>query len=115
MPPGQVAAFGQQSVGTGRRQPVRVFQDLQGDADTVGNIGRPVGIVVAATAIQIQITAADIGEIDLVALGILEAVQAALGTAVAQGLPLLPVQGCKGSGLPEKVFGVGHKSFIGAW
>ena len=101
VPFGQILPLCQQPVGAGGRQPVGIFEYRRCDTDAIGHIDRAVGVVTAATARLIQITATDVGEDDLSRAVILESLEAALRASVTEDLPLFPGEGVKRLGKPE--------------
>ena len=88
MPPVQIAPFGEQTIGTGRRQPDDAPDVARGEPDAVLHLRGTIGIVATAAACPIEQPAADIREIGPARIvGILELDQAAAAAAVAQALP----------------------------
>ena len=92
MPLWQRFAFCQQTVGTGRRQPVGIIEVLDCQGDAVGHLDGTIPVVGTLTAWNIEQAAVHVSEIDFARVSILKAVQAALGATVAQGFPLVSIE-----------------------
>ena len=89
MPPVQIAPFGEQTIGTGGRQPNNAPDIARGEPDAVLHLRGTIGIVATAAACPIEQSAANIREIGPARIvGILELDQAAAAAAVAQALLL---------------------------
>jgi hypothetical protein len=77
-----------------------MLDKARGQPQAIGHHRAAVAIVGTARGLDVEQAAGDIGVIDLAGVLVLQLVEAALATAVAQGLPL--VAGERGDGLvPE--------------
>ena len=92
MPKRKILAFSHEAIATGWRQPFELRRVFSCQLDTVRNTGTAIGVVSASTTFQIKQFAGDPGVIDAAILFILELLQAAQATAVAQRLPLGRIQ-----------------------
>ena len=54
MPVRQILAFADQTIGAGRRQPLELIGLRRGELDAIGHMLDPVGIIAAATGLQVQ-------------------------------------------------------------
>ena len=88
MPPVQVLALGDQAVAAGRRQPADLRDRLRGEPDAIVDPFGAMPVIPAAARPGVEQAAADIGEIDVFGLLLLELDQAAAAAAVAQAFPL---------------------------
>src|SRR5215510_3782932 len=92
MPPIEIAAFGDETIATARRQPAEGSHIFGSEANAIGNLGGTVLVILAGTGARIEQAAGDVGEVDLAGILVFELFQAAARATVAQALP----------------FGVGH-------
>ena len=90
-----------QSVSTGRWQPVDAFNLLGAKFYTVGDFLKALMIILAAASLGIKQFTGDAGEVDFIAVKILELGQAAASAAIAQGLPFLGVEIIEGAVFPK--------------
>ena len=93
--------MGQQAVGAGSREPIGIFQFLQGEGNAGGHQFVAAVVVAASAAVQVQEPANDVGVEYFASIFVLEFLHAALGAAAAQGLPLLPAHLLQGYDFPE--------------
>lgn len=81
-------AFRQQAIGAGRRQPFEGRQIFTSELDAVRLIFEATLVVTALAGFDIELTAGDVGEVDLIGIFIHQLMQAALAAAVTQRFPL---------------------------
>ena len=87
MPPGKIAALGNQAIGAGRRQPAE-FADLGwGQFDAVAHFAAPVRIISAAAGSLVEEFARDVGEMNFTGVLILQLDKATAAAAIAQTFP----------------------------
>ena len=87
MPPGKIAALGDQAIGAARRQPGE-FADLGwGQFDAVAHFAAPVRIIGAAAGSLVEEFAGDVGEMNFTGVLILQLDKAAAAAAIAQAFP----------------------------
>src|SRR5471032_1495512 len=87
MPREQRFAFANQTIGTGRWQPVESGQVFAGQFDAVFFERKTTLVVAALTGFDIQLVAGNVGEIDFFGIFINQLVQATLSATVAQCFP----------------------------
>ena len=100
VPIGQRLARVAQNVRTGRWQPFEVADFALSKAQTIGHKRSPVLVVAAQCGFDIEQFARDVGRVNPAGLVVFDLVQAAFAAAVAQCLPLSPIE-CFERGLPE--------------
>ena len=87
MPPIKVAPRFDQSIGTGRREPVEAADILRCQPFAIVNQRIAVRVIAATTSLAVQQPAADIGVLKRTSIFVLELVGATAPAAVAQALP----------------------------
>ena len=102
VPQWQILAFADQSIAAGRRQPFELFGLARGEMNAVRDKLTPVRVIAALAGFQIQQFAGDSRVIDAVVVLILEFLQAAQTTAVAQRFPFLQIELIEGFAYPER-------------
>ena len=104
VPPVEVVALGQETVGAGVGQPREAAHGLGRQAHAIGNLGLAVRVVAAAAGLVVKEGAAHIGVHHLGRILVLELDKAAAPAAVAQALPLVEVHGFERLQAPEGLF-----------
>jgi hypothetical protein len=113
MPPGQIAALGDETVGASRRQPRQLGHVAGREPDAVGHLGLAVVVIAAPAGAGIKQRAANVGVMDGAALLVLELDETAAGAAVTEALPFRRRHLAKALRAPERAsvderFGGGH-------
>ena len=101
VPPGKIFAFMYQAVGTGWRQPFKTRQVSGRQLDAIGHTECAFDIIGAAARSNIQQSASDIGMKDFIGIFVFKFVQTAFSTPVAERLPFVEGEFCKGLLFPE--------------
>ena len=101
VPRSQRATLGQATVSASGRQPVHLANRLGANRRAGGHALEAMGVVAAATTLQVEQGTGNVGVPDLPRIRVFEFVQAALGTPVAKRLPFIGLQGVERVTLPE--------------
>ncbi|MNF96273.1 hypothetical protein D3C84_790570 [compost metagenome] len=112
VPKRQVLALTDQTVAAGRRQPLELIGLARRELNAVGHRIATIRVVGALAGFQVQQFAGDACVVDAVVVFILEFLQAAQATAIAQRLPLLLIELFEGFAYPERFDFGGHGSSI---
>ncbi len=99
---GKILAFGDEPIGAGDRQPAQRADDVRRQPDTIGHPTVAFVVVATAAGLRVEQPAADVGEVDIAGVFVLELDEAAAGAAVAQALPFVPVHLVQRLGAPER-------------
>ena len=83
---------GAQPVGAGSGQPADFLQLARGQPHAIRHESAPLAVIAATRGVPVEQPARNIGRIDAPGVGILDLVQATFAAAVAQSLPLRPVE-----------------------
>ena len=100
MPQRQVLALADQAIATGRWQPFELVGLARCELDAIRHRGATVGVVAALAGFQVQQFAGNACVIDAVVVFVLELLQAAQATAVAQRFPLFFIELIEGFAYP---------------
>ena len=102
MPVGETATFGEAPVGACRRHPAEVIEIVARQDDTVGHVVDALVVVPAATALDVEQPAGDVGVVNTARILVFELVQAASAAAVAERLPFGVAHFSERFGFPKR-------------
>ena len=102
MPPGEPLALGNAPIRAGWWQPIDFAHRLGREPDAVRHPAGPVGVVAALAGPQVEQSARDVGERQVVGVLVAQLVQATAAAAIAEGLPLVAGHLLKLLALPER-------------
>jgi hypothetical protein len=102
VPPVEILAITHQRIGAGGRQPADLMDLLEVQLDTIRHGGAAVFVVGASTALAIEQHTADRGERHFAGVPVLQLVETAEATAVAQAFPFLTGHLGQRFGFPER-------------
>src|ERR1019366_5304414 len=102
MPPGKIAALGNQPVGAGRRQPAKASHGRRSQFDAITHPAVAVRIIGAAAGSHVEKLAGDVGEMNFTAILVLQLDKAAAAASIAETFPFGGVQGFERLCLPER-------------
>ena len=105
----EVLALRHQAIGAGLRQPADLLHVARRQAHAVLHIFEAGLVVLALAALGVEQLAGDVGEVQLVGVGVDDLVEAALAAAVAQALPLGLGHLAHLLGLPERLLAIRHR------
>ena len=113
MPPVKISTFRNETICTGRRQPINLINNLRRQKHAVRHRLAAVGIIAALAAILVQQRTGNRRPIDFLGIVIEQFMQAALTTPIAQAFPFLSVEFFKRFGLPERflIHGAAYRAF----
>ena len=102
MPPGKIAALGNQPVSTGWRQPAQCPDLGWGQFDAIPHLTAAVRIIGAAAALLVEELAGDVGKVDFTAILVFKLDKTAAAASIAQTFPLGGAQGFERLLFPER-------------
>ena len=97
MPVRQVFAFGDEPISAGHRQPFQRPNGGRGQFHAVRDPPFAPFVIATAARLGVEQRAADVGEMDVASVFVLEFDEAAAGAAVAQTLPLVEKSSPRGT------------------
>ena len=87
MPPGKIAALGNQPVGAGRRQPAEASHRSRGQFDAIVHLAAAVRIIGTAAGPRVEELAGDVGEMNFAAILVFQLDKTAAAASIAQTFP----------------------------